>query len=169
MAEFSQIEVATLALRFYRTQVRRKGNGPQILQLIAYTEACLFSTCHLSPFDLKPYNSNELENQEELNFQIFLEDFWASLVAQAIKNLSAVWESLDQFLDQEELEKRLATVFFGFHGDSAHKESICSAGNLGSNPGLERSLLYYCKISFEFLVNYVTHHFFFPFPKTDWS
>ena len=62
MAEFSQIEVATLALRFYRTQVGRKGDGPQILQLTAYSEACLFSTCYLSPFDLKPYNSNELEN-----------------------------------------------------------------------------------------------------------
>ena len=80
-----------------------------------------------------------------------------------VKNLPAVWESLDQFLDQEELEKRSATVFFGFHGGSAHKESICSVGNLGSNPGLGRSLLYYCKISVEFLVNYVTSHFFFSF------
>ena len=46
-----------------------------------------------------------------------------------------------QFLGREDLLKRdrLPTpVFLGFPGGSAGKESVCSVGNLGSIPGLER-------------------------------
>ena len=65
-----------------------------------------------------------------------------SLVAQLVKNVPAMQETLVQFLGQEDpLEKgRLPTpVFLGFPGGSAGKESACNAGNLGSIPGLRRS------------------------------
>ena len=66
----------------------------------------------------------------------------ASLVAQLVKNLPAMQETLVQFLDQEDwLEKEQATlpVFLGFPGGSDGKESACNAGDLGSTPGLGRS------------------------------
>ena len=66
----------------------------------------------------------------------------ASLVAQLVKNLPAVRETLVRFLGQEDpwRRDRLPTpVFLGFPGGSAGKESICSAGDLGLIPGLGRS------------------------------
>ena len=63
-------------------------------------------------------------------------------MAQLIKNLPAMQETLVRFLGQEDpLEKdRLPTpVFLGFPGGSAGKESTCNAGDLGSIPGLGRS------------------------------
>ena len=66
----------------------------------------------------------------------------ASLIAQFVKNLPAVQETLVRFLGQEDpLEKnRLPSlVFLGFPGGSACKESTCSAGDPGSIPGLGRS------------------------------
>ena len=63
----------------------------------------------------------------------------ASLVAQLVKNPSAMQETLVRPLDWEDpLEKdKLPTpVFLGFPGGSAGKKSACNAGNLGSIPGL---------------------------------
>ena len=64
---------------------------------------------------------------------------WASLVAQNVKNPSAMWETWVRSLDWEDsLEKgRLPTpVFLGFPGDLDGKESTCNVGDLGSIPGL---------------------------------
>ena len=66
----------------------------------------------------------------------------ASLIAQLVKNLPAVQETLVPFLGQEDpLEKnRLPRlVFLGFPGGSACRESTCSAGDPGSILGLGRS------------------------------
>ena len=48
--------------------------------------------------------------------------FWASLVAQTLKNLPAMWETQDRF-----------------QGWKDSKESACNVGDPGSIPGLERS------------------------------
>ena len=65
-------------------------------------------------------------------------DFWASLVAQLVKNLPAMQETLIMKIRWR--RDRLPTpVFLGFPGGSAGKESACSAGNRGSIPGLGRS------------------------------
>ena len=62
---------------------------------------------------------------------------WASLVAQLVKNLPAVWESWVQSLGWEDpLEKGMATYSsLGFPDSPAGKESICQAVNPGSIPG----------------------------------
>ena len=68
--------------------------------------------------------------------------FWASQVAQLVKNLPAMQETLVQFLGQEDpLEKdRLPTpIFLGFPGGSDGKESAGNMGDLGLIPGLGRS------------------------------
>ena len=59
----------------------------------------------------------------------------ASLIAQLVKNLPAMQETLVQ-----SLEKRPAThaSFLGFPGGSDGKESACNAGNLDLIPGLGR-------------------------------
>ena len=48
---------------------------------------------------------------------------WASLIAQLVKNLPAMQETLVRYLGWEDLEKGKAThsVFLGFPGDSAGK------------------------------------------------
>ena len=59
-----------------------------------------------------------------------------------VKNPPAVQETWVQSLGREDpLEKGMAThsVFLGFPCGSAGKESTCSAGDLGSIPGLGRS------------------------------
>ena len=64
------------------------------------------------------------------------------LVAQTVKSLLAVRETLVWFLGQEDpwRRERLPTpVFLDFSCGSAGKESACSAGDLGSIPGLGRS------------------------------
>ena len=64
---------------------------------------------------------------------------WASLVAQKVKNLPAMQETLVHFLGWEDpLEKdRLPTpVNLAFPDNSDGKESTCNAGDLGSIPGL---------------------------------
>ena len=69
-------------------------------------------------------------------------DIITSLVAQLIKNLYAVQETLVQFLGQEDpwRRDRLPTpVFLGFPGGSDSKESACNAGDLGLITGLGRS------------------------------
>ena len=68
--------------------------------------------------------------------------YWASLVAQLVKNPPAMQETLAPFLAGEvPLEKdRLPTpVFLGFPCGSAGKEFANNVGDLGSIPGLGRS------------------------------
>ena len=63
-------------------------------------------------------------------------------MAQLVKNLPAVQETLVQFLGQEDpwIRERLPTpIFLGFPGGSDGKESACSAVDLGSIPGLGRA------------------------------
>ena len=83
--------------------------------------------------------------------QRLLDDLWfltidlyvSSLVAQLVKNTPAMQETLVQFLGQEDSRKRdrlPTSVFLGFPGDSAGKESTCNAGDLGSIPELGRPL-----------------------------
>ena len=67
---------------------------------------------------------------------------WVSLIAQLVKNPSAMQEIPVWSLGWEDpLERdRLPTpVFLGFPCGSAGKEATCNAGDLGSIPGLERS------------------------------
>ena len=66
----------------------------------------------------------------------------ASLIAQLVKNLPAMQDTLVQFLSQEDpLEEGQAThsSIVGLHGGSAGKESACNAGDLGLIPGLGKS------------------------------
>ena len=68
--------------------------------------------------------------------------FSASLIAQLVKNLPAMQETLVQLLVGEIhwRRDRLPTpVFLGFPCGSAGKESACNAGDLGLIPGLGRS------------------------------
>ena len=67
----------------------------------------------------------------------------ASLIAQLVKNPPAIQETPIQFLGQEVhwRRDRLPTpVFLGFPCGSTGKESACNVGDLGSIPGLGRSL-----------------------------
>ena len=64
------------------------------------------------------------------------------MIAQLVKNPPAKQETPVQFLGQEDplRRDRLPTsVFLGFLGGSAGKESACNEGHLGLNPGLGRS------------------------------
>ena len=64
-----------------------------------------------------------------------------SLLAQSVKNLPAVLDSLVRFLGREDLLRcdTLSTpVFLGFPCGSAGRESACNVGDLGSTPGLGR-------------------------------
>ena len=66
----------------------------------------------------------------------------ASLIAQLLKNLPAMQDTLVQFLGQEDpLEKGQAThsSIVGLSSGSAGKESTFSAGDLGLIHGLGRS------------------------------
>ena len=66
---------------------------------------------------------------------------WASLVAQLVKNLSAMWETqLDSWVRKIPWRRdRLPTpVFLGFPGGSAGMKSTCNVGDLGLIPGLGR-------------------------------
>ena len=68
---------------------------------------------------------------------------WASRVPLLVKNPPSVQETPVWFLRQKFpwTRDRLSTpVFLGFPGDWNGKESACIAGDLGSIPGLERSL-----------------------------
>ena len=69
--------------------------------------------------------------------------FGASLATQLVKNPPTMRETLVRLLSQEgPLEKGLAThsSIPGLPCGSDSKESTCSAGDLGSTPGLGRSL-----------------------------
>ena len=68
--------------------------------------------------------------------------FWASLVAQMVKNPLARQETCIQFLDWKipwRSDRLHIPIFLGFPGSSAGKESACNVGDLGSIPGLGRS------------------------------
>ena len=74
--------------------------------------------------------------------EVYLSPMRASLIAQLVKNLPAMQEIPVRFLVGKIRWRRdrLPTpVFFGFPCGSAGKESACTAGNLGSIPGLGRS------------------------------
>ena len=78
-----------------------------------------------------------------MNFTNVSKCSWASLVAQLVKNLPAMWETRVQSLGWEDpLEKGKVTtpVFLGFPCGSAGKESSCNMGELALIPGLGRSL-----------------------------
>ena len=65
----------------------------------------------------------------------------ASLIAQLVKNLPSLQETLVRFLGQEDpwRRDRLSTpVFLGFLCGSSGKESACNVGDLDSIPGLGR-------------------------------
>ena len=67
---------------------------------------------------------------------------WASLVAQLVKNLPAMWETWVRSLGWEDpwrREKLPTPVFSGFSGGSAGKEHTRNAGDLVSIPGVGRS------------------------------
>ena len=67
----------------------------------------------------------------------------ASLIAQLVKNPPAMQETPVRFLGQEDPLQKGQTpipVFLGFPCGPAGKESTSSAGDLGSIPGLGRSL-----------------------------
>ena len=71
-----------------------------------------------------------------------LQNSWASLVAQLIKNPPAMQETqFDSWVRKIHWRRdRLPIpVFLGFACGSAGKESACNAGDLGSVPGLGRS------------------------------
>ena len=66
---------------------------------------------------------------------------WASLVAQLVKNLSAVQEILVRFLGRAVSWRRHRLpipVFLGFPGSSDSKESACNVRDLSSIPELGR-------------------------------
>ena len=68
--------------------------------------------------------------------------YWASLIAQLVKNSSAVQETpVDSWVGKICWRRnRVPTpVFFGLPYGSAGKESACNAGNLGLISGLRRS------------------------------
>ena len=67
---------------------------------------------------------------------------WASLIAQLVKNLSAMKETrFDSWVGKTHWRRdRLPTpAFLGFPCGSAAKETACDVGDLGSIPGLGRS------------------------------
>ena len=59
------------------------------------------------------------------------------MVAQLVKNPSAMQETQIWFLAREDLIP--TSVFLGFPGGLADKESACKAGDLGLIPGLGKS------------------------------
>ena len=72
-----------------------------------------------------------------------MDTFWASLVAQLVKNPPAMQETrFDSWVGKIPWRHdRLSTPeLLDFPGGSTGKESACNAGDLGSIPGLGRSL-----------------------------
>ena len=63
----------------------------------------------------------------------------ASLVAQSVKNLPAMQETLVRFLGWEDLLEKGKATHFSFPGGSDGKESSCNVGDLGSILELGRS------------------------------
>ena len=61
------------------------------------------------------------------------------MVAQLVKNLPAMQETLVLKKILWRRDRLPSPVFLGFPGGSAGKESACNVGDLGSIPGLGRS------------------------------
>ena len=61
------------------------------------------------------------------------------MVAQLVKNLPAMQETLVLKKILWRRDRLPSPVFLGFPGGSAGKESVCNVGDLGSVPGLGRS------------------------------
>ena len=64
------------------------------------------------------------------------------MIAQLVKNLPSMKETLVLFLGREDpwrRDKLPTPVFLGFPGGSSSKGSICNVGDLDSIPGLGRS------------------------------
>ena len=78
---------------------------------------------------------------EEIGYP--LQYSWASLVAQLLKNPPAMqgprFTSWVRKIHWRR-DRLLTPVFLGFSGDSHSKEFPCNAGDLGSIPGMGRSL-----------------------------
>ena len=77
------------------------------------------------------------------NLKLDLSFIRASLVAQLVKNLPAMQETLVRFLGRKipcRRDRLPSPVFSGFSSGSSGKESTCNARNLSLFPGLERSL-----------------------------
>ena len=68
--------------------------------------------------------------------------YWASLISQLVKNLSAIQETPVRFQGRKihwRRDRLSTTVFLGFCCGSAGEESTCDEGDLGLIPGLGRS------------------------------
>ena len=86
---------------------------------------------------VKIYKSGHQKDGSRIDFS-----YHDSLIAQLVKNLPAMQETLVRFLGQKIpwRRDRLPTpVFLDFPCDSAGKESPCNVGELGSIPGLGES------------------------------
>ena len=93
------------------------------------------------PFSSSKF-SVQVPFQQETTFVFPLVLLRASLIAQLVKNLLAMQETLVRFLGQEDpwRRDRLPTpVSLDFPCDSAGKESACNVGDLGLILGLGRS------------------------------
>ena len=93
------------------------------------------STCNAGDSDLIPGSGRC--PREGIGY--LLQYSWASLVAQLVKNLPAMWEpGFDPWVGKIPWRRdRLPTpVFLGFPGGSAGKESACNVGDLSLISGL---------------------------------
>ena len=88
---------------------------------------------HVSGWDVHSLTSHVVNKHSSV--------YWAFLIAQLVKNLPAMQETLGQFLGWEDLLEKRTPVFLGFPCGSACKESACNAGDLGLIPVLGRERL----------------------------
>ena len=92
------------------------------------------------PGGLQSTGSQRVRHTEQLTLSRMMQRcLLTSLIAQSVKDLPAMLESLVRFLGREDLLRRdrLPTaVLQGVPGGSAGKESACNVGDLGSIPGL---------------------------------
>ena len=92
-------------------------------------------------------NKKQLHKKPKHSFQnsnnsVIIISNWTSLIAQVVKNLSAMQEMLVWFLSRENLLERdrlLTPVFLGFPCGSGGKKSACNTADLGLILGLGRS------------------------------
>ena len=65
---------------------------------------------------------------------------WSGLSRMCLPNCRRVWEMQLSYMERREKGKGFICTHVGFPGSSAGKESTCNVGDLGSLPGLGRSL-----------------------------
>ena len=106
------------------------------------------SRSHWFIFNLRHDTSNSIFNNvifilwqsPSRSYIAYLLHHWASVIAQLVKNLRAVQETLVWFLGREDLlEKATHSSILGLPLWLSCKDSACNAGDLGSIPGLGRS------------------------------